>query len=111
MADTQQPDTACHDDTAAARQFTLELLSRQATALAWVGPVIGLMLTGLFALTMLIVLFRGIAPESQAVVLFMLGALQAMAGLVVGYYYGSTQSNRRRDDRQTMERIAGVPNA
>jgi hypothetical protein len=64
-----------------------------------VTPVLAL---GTVALTFVlfgIVLFADVKPESKDIIIYVLGALTSAVTMVLGYYFGSSQGSKEKDEK------------
>lgn len=83
-------------DVAGARAQTVEL-ARAGSVVAWGAPIVSAIVLVAFGAAVWVVLTRQLPAGSQEVALYTLGALQAMAMAVVGYWVGSSAGSARKD--------------
>lgn len=72
--------------------------------LNWAGSIIGLLLIGMLGFALYALIFVKVPAENQNALTLLIGILSANVGMVVGFYFGSSSTDKKKTE--TIDTLA-----
>jgi ABC-type siderophore export system fused ATPase/permease subunit len=71
-----------------------------------VSPILALVIVGLTFALFYMIMFKGITTVEKDILIYVLGALTSYVGMVLSYYFGSSNSSKHKDEaiKELMKR-------
>jgi hypothetical protein len=95
-------------DLADARKRESDIATSEAAPLLnkIVSPVLALVIVGLTFALFYLIMFKGITTVEKDILIYVLGALTSYVGMVLSYYFGSSNSSKHKDEaiKELMKR-------
>jgi hypothetical protein len=95
-------------DLADARKRESDIATSEAAPLLnkIVSPVLALVIVGLTFALFYLIMFKSITNVEKDILIYVLGALTSYVGMVLSYYFGSSNSSKHKDDaiKELMKR-------
>lgn len=95
-------------DLADARKRESDIATSEAAPLLnkIVSPVLALFIVGLTFALFYLIMFKSITNVEKDILIYVLGALTSYVGMVLSYYFGSSNSSRHKDEaiKELMKR-------
>jgi ABC-type siderophore export system fused ATPase/permease subunit len=95
-------------DLADARKRESDIATSEAAPLLnkIVSPILALVIVGLTFALFYMIMFKGITTVEKDILIYVLGALTSYVGMVLSYYFGSSNSSKHKDEaiKELMKR-------